>query len=147
MGYIHNKYISTKHLPTEQLQIWDWTFQMWIPHPLAFSLSPPYLCMIKLFSATNYNHALLKIIKKFSLGCADVKEFIACLFFSFASLILWEFSKQCYCSFLRLFLFIYFFEEGNLDILSHLINDAHRLILFTVRAFMTFIGCRKCASL
>jgi len=33
-----------------------------------------------------------------------VKEFIACLFFSFASLILWEFRERCYCSFLCLFL-------------------------------------------
>lgn len=49
--------------------------------------SPPtiqalYFHMIKLFSATNYNHALLKIIeKKFSPGFTLVKEFIARLFF------------------------------------------------------------------
>lgn len=49
--------------------------------------SPPtiqalYLHMIKLFSGTNYNHALLKIIlKKISPGFTLVKEFIARLFF------------------------------------------------------------------
>lgn len=59
--------------------------------------------VIKLFSATNYNLALLKIIKKLSVGCADVKEFIALhVFFplcSFASLILSEFSERHYSSF------------------------------------------------
>ncbi len=122
-----HKYISSKHWTAKDLRLKFSNVNSPPPLFLTFSLSPPYLCVIKLFSATNYNHALLKIIKKFSLGCADVKEFIACLFFSFASLILWEFSERCYCSFLRLF---FFREGGNLDILSHLINDAHRLILF-----------------
>lgn len=52
-----------------------------------FFFSPPtiqalYFHMIKLFSGTNYNHALLKIIlKKISPGFTLVKEFIARLFF------------------------------------------------------------------
>ncbi len=141
MGYMH-KYISSKHWTAKDLRLKFSNVNSPPPLFLTFSLSLPYLCVIKLFSATNYNHALLKIIKKFSLGCADVKEFIACLFFSFASLILCEFSERCYCSFLRLF----FFAKGEILTSCPIWLMTHTG-WFYLCAFMTFIGRRKCASL
>lgn len=96
---------------------------------------PHSVSVIKLFSATNYNLALLKIIKKLSVGCADVKEFIALLVF-FSPLVL-----ICIIDFVgvqraSLLVFLhhspcFFFWRGHHDIVSHLINDGQGLILFT----------------
>ncbi len=140
MGYMH-KYISSKHWTAKDLRLEFSNVNSPPPLFLTFSLSPPYLCVIKLFSATNYNHALLKLLKILT-GVCRCERIYCLLVFSFASLILWEFSERCYCSFLRLF----FFAKGEILTSCPIWLMTHTG-WFYLCAFMTFIGRRKCASL
>lgn len=95
------------------------------------------LCVsvIKLFSATNYNLALLKIIKKLSVGCADVKEFIALHVFPPRAHLHHWFCRSSASVITRLSpplpLVFFFFWRGHHDTVSCLINDGQGLILFT----------------